>query len=281
MKKILLPTDFSPISINAIQYATRLFNDIPCTFYMLNVFRIPYLTNEELMDQNASNLALVEDEMYDNSREEMQKLLEGIPENENHSFELISDYNLFSLAVEEVVNEKDIELIIMGTKGASGAKEIFMGSNASDVIMRNSCHVIAVPEHNEFKPPKEIVFPTDYLIEYGFNDLVPLVNLAELTDATVRIVHFTDKDELTENQIRNKRILESFLVNVNHSCHTLSNNDFEEGLNCFTQSRGNIDMIVIMARHYSFFERLFFKPKVRALSFHAKIPLFVMHHLND
>ena len=76
MKKILLPTDFSPISINAIQYATRLFKEVPCTFYMLNVFRIPYLTNEELMDQNATNLALVEDEMYDNSRKEMEELIE-------------------------------------------------------------------------------------------------------------------------------------------------------------------------------------------------------------
>jgi nucleotide-binding universal stress UspA family protein len=281
MKKILLPTDFSPISINAIQYASRLFKDISCEFYVLNVFKIPYLTNEELMDQNASDLALFEDEMYDSSRVEMQKLIEKLPKNENHHFQIISDYNLFSLAVEQVVKEKNIELIVMGTKGATGTKEIFMGSNASDVIMRNSCHVIAVPEHNEFKSPKEIVFPTDYLIDYEFDDMAPLINLAELNEATIRIVHFSENDEMDENQIHNKRKLDSHLLNVKHSYHTLTNSDFEEGLNCFTQSRGNIDLIVIISRHYGFFERLFFKPKVRALSFHSKIPLFVIHHLND
>jgi len=281
MKKILLPTDFSPISINAIQYASRLFKDISCDFYVLNVFKIPYLTNEELMDQNASNLALFEDEMYDSSKEEMEKLIEKLPKNENHHFQTISDYNLFSLAVEQVVKEKNIELVVMGTKGATGAKEIFMGSNASDVIMRNSCHVIAVPEHNEFKPPKEIVFPTDYLIDYEFNDMAPIINLAGLNEATIRVVHFSENDEMDENQIHNKRKLDSYLLNVKHSYHTLTNSDFEEGLNCFTQSRGNIDLIVIISRHYGFFERLFFKPKVRALSFHSKIPLFVIHHLND
>jgi len=281
MKKILLPTDFSPISINAIQYASRLFKDISCDFYVLNVFKIPYLTNEELMDQNASDLALFEDEMYDSSRVEMEKLIEKLPKNENHHFQIISDYNLFSLAVEQVVKEKNIELVVMGTKGATGAKEIFMGSNASDVIMRNSCHVIAVPEHNEFKPPKEIVFPTDYLIDYEFNDMAPIINLAELNEATIRIVHFSENDELDEDQIQHKRKLDSYLLNVKHSYHTLSNSDFEEGLNCFTQSRGNIDLIVIISRHYGFFERLFFKPKVKALSFHSKIPLFVIHHLND
>jgi hypothetical protein len=169
----------------------------------------------------------------------------------------------------------------MGTKGATGTKEIFMGSNASDVIMRNSCHVIAVPEHNEFKPPKEIVFPTDYLIDYDFKDMEPIINLAELNDSTIRIVHFSENDEFEENQVQNKGKLDSYLVNVKHSYHTLTNSDFEEGLNCFTQSRGNIDLIVIISRHYGFFERLFFKPKVRALSFHSKIPLFVIHHLND
>ena len=65
MKRILLPTDFSDISVNAIKYATQLFTNIPCEFYVLNVYRIPYLANEELMDQNVSQLSAMEDEMHE------------------------------------------------------------------------------------------------------------------------------------------------------------------------------------------------------------------------
>lgn len=281
MKKILLPTDFSNNSINAIQYATKIFADVPCTFYLLNVFRIPHLTNEELLDQSISNLALMEDEMYEASKQELESLLNEIPQNDKHVFEALSDYNLLSLAVKEVVDKKDIELIVMGTKGATGAKEIFLGSNASDVIMKNACHVIAVPEHSTFSPPREIVFPSDFQINYEMKDLAPLLNFAEMHDSKLRIVHFTDKDELDEIQHQNKRILDSFLINIDHSYHFLSIDDFEEGINCFIQSRGTIDMIAIIARHYNFFERLFFKPKVKALSFHSKVPLFVIHHLSD
>ena len=68
---------------------------------------------------------------------------------------------------------------------------------------------------------------------------------------------------------------------IDHQYYTLSSADFEQGLNCFTQSRGNINMIVIMGRHYGFFQRLFFKPKVRSLSFHTNIPLFVIHRQNE
>jgi len=281
MKTILLPTDFSKNSINAIEYAVNLFKDIPCKFYLLNVFRIPYLANEELMDQNVNQLAALEEEMYDNSKHEMKKLLKKLPENDNHDYEMISDYNLFNLAVHEVIEKKDIELIIMGTKGATGAKEIFLGSNTGDVIMKSACHVIAVPENHSYKPPEEILFPTDFQINYDFEDLGPLIRVAEMNNAVIRIVHFSEKSDLDEIQQENKRTLNSFLVNVRHEHYTLSTSDFEEGINCYVQSRGNIDMIAIIGRHYGFFQRLFFKPKVRALSFHSTIPLFVIHHLNE
>lgn len=281
MKKILLPTDFSENSMNAIEYATELFKDMNCKFYLLNVFKIPYLANEELMEHNATQLAALEEEMYDHSIEEMNKLLEKIPKNSKHEYETISDYNLFSLAVHQVVTEKEIELIIMGTKGATGAKEIFMGSNTSDVIMRNACNVIAIPENHTFKFPKEIVFPTDFEIRYSSDDLAPLLDLVRKFDSSIRVVHFSDSDELEEHQIENKRVLDSFLKNTNHAYYTLSNDDFDEGINCFVQSRANIDMIMIIGRHYGFFERLFFKPKVRTLSFHTKVPLFVVHHKTE
>lgn len=281
MKKILLPTDFSDNSINAIKYALQLFKDEPCKFYLLNVFKIPYLANEELMEQNVAELAALEEEMYESSKEDLKNLLETLPENENHHFESISDYNLFNLAVHQVVDEKNIELIIMGTKGATGAKEIFIGSNTGDVIMRSSCNVIAVPENYSFQSPKEIVFPTDFQINYDLKDLEPVVNLAKKNKTKIRIVHFSDKDELDEIQDQNKSKLSSLLGDIKHEFYTLSSSNFEEGLNCFTQSRGNIDMIVIIGRHYGFFQRLFFKPKVKAISFHSSIPLFVIHHLNE
>lgn len=281
MKKILLPTDFSDNSINAIQYAMQLFKDEPCEFYLLNVFKIPYLANEELMEQNVAELAALEEEMYETSKEDLKNLLETLPENKNHRFETISDYNLFNLAVHQVVEEKNIELIIMGTKGATGAKEIFIGSNTGDVIMRSSCNVIAVPENYTFQSPKEIVFPTDFQIDYDPKDIEPVISLAKMNETKIRIVHFSEKDELDEIQEQNKSRLTALLGNIKHDFYTLSSSDFEEGLNCFTQSRGNIDMIVIIGRHYGFFQRLFFKPKVRALSFHSTIPLFVIHHLNE
>lgn len=279
MKNILLPTDFSSNSLNAIHYAIALFNKTPCNFYLLNVFKIPYLTNEALLENDASQLAKIESDLYDSSQIGMEEIVKKlkIKVKSYHQFTLLSDYNLFMNSVKKFIKEKSIDLIIMGTKGATGAKEMFMGSNTGDVIMRTDCNVLSVPENASFSIPKEITFPTDFKIPYKKEDLEQLVEISEIYQSIIRVLLFDNKEFLDEEQKINKKALHGYFKNIEHSYHTLSNTDFEEALNCFTQSRGNIDMIAIIAKHYNFFQRLFFKPKVEALSFHTKTPLLVLH----
>ncbi len=278
MKRILLPTDFSSISINAIQYALFLFEEASCEFYLLHVYRVPYMTNEELMENDAQQLAIVEAEMYESSKKRLKELISTFEKNDKHAYHAISDYNFFINSVKQCIMEKEIDLVVMGTKGATGAKEIFLGSNTGDVLMKTDCNVVAVPENSPYNIPKEIVFPTDFKLRYERSDIAPLLSLAETNESRLRILHFSQDGELSEEQENNKRILESYLETLEHTFHTLTNIDFEEALNCFAQSRGNVDMIAMISGHYSFFQRLFFRPKVMELSFHTKIPLFVLHH---
>lgn len=278
MKRILLPTDFSNISLNAIKYGLSLFKESKCEFYLLNVYRVPFMTNEELMENDAQQLAIVEAEMYESSKKHLEELVSTFDKNKKHVYHTLSDYNFFINSVKQCILEKEIDFVVMGTKGATGAKEIFLGSNTGDVLMKTDCNVIAVPEHSVYKAPKEIVFPTDFKLRYEREDLEPLIELAETNKSTLRILHFSQDDQLTEEQESNKRILESYLDTVEHRFHTLTNIDFEEALNCFAQSRGDVDMIAMISGHYNFFQRLFFRPKVMELSFHTKIPLYVLHH---
>jgi nucleotide-binding universal stress UspA family protein len=281
MKKILLPTDFSKNSLNAMVYALELFKDIPCKFYLLNVFKIPYLTNEVLMENDAHQLVKLEEGLYETSLKGMKDVLKKLKlkSSSNHKFELLSDYNFFINSLKKYVEAKNIDLIVMGTKGATGAKEIFMGSNTGDVIMKTECNVLAVPENAVFKEPNEITFPTDFRIPYKKEDIMPLIEIAEMYQSSIRVLLFSDKSNGDEEQKFNKKSLKRYLGKINQTYHTLTNTDFEVALNCFTQSRGNIDMIAIIAKHYNFFQRLFFKPKVEELSFHTQIPLLVLHKI--
>jgi nucleotide-binding universal stress UspA family protein len=279
MRKILLPTDFSDNSINAIRYAIELFRDEACTFYVLNVYRVPFLTNPDISYFDNQNLVHIEKSLQESSIINLNKLLDSIRENSGskHDFKTISKYNFLVDAVKEVIKEEGIDLIVMGTKGATGAKEIFMGSNTGDIIMKVDCNILAVPERVTYSDPKEIAFPTDFRIDYTPDELECLTSIARKNDAFLRVLHIQNYP-LNKHQNENREKLENLLKDkVNYRFYTLTNIDFDTALNCFTQSRGDIDMIAIIARHYGFFERLFFRPKVEELSFHTKVPLLVLH----
>jgi len=277
MKNILLPTDFSKNSLNAIHYAIELFKDNSCNFYLLNVFKIPYFTNEALLENDSIQLTKMENDLFESSQKGLKNLIKKLDNNPKHNFTTLSEYNFFINSVKNTQKDKDIDLIVMGTKGATGAKEIFMGSNTGDVIMKTQCNVLAIPENTSFEKPTEIAFPTDYEISYQKEEFELLINIANTNNSKLRIVHFQNKNALNEEQRLNKKRLLHIFKNLDFRFHTLTSADFEVGLNCFTQSRGNIDMIAIIAKHYNFFQRLFFKPKVEELSFHTTIPLLVLH----
>jgi len=277
MKNILLPTDFSKNSLNAIHYAIELFKNNSCNFYLLNVFKIPYFTNEVLLENDSMQLAKIENDLFESSQKGLKNLIKKLDNNPKHNFTTLSEYNFFINSVKNTLKNKDIDLIVMGTKGATGAKEIFMGSNTGDVIMKTQCDVLAIPENASFEKPTEIAFPTDYEISYQKEEFKLLINIANTNNSKLRIVHFQNKNALNEEQRLNKKRLLHIFKNLDFRFHTLTSTDFEIALNCFTQSRGNINMIAIIAKHYNFFQRLFFKPKVEELSFHTTIPLLVLH----
>ena len=277
MKNILLPTDFSSNSLNAIQYGVELLKNEECIFYLLNTFRVPYVDNDELMNYNVQKLQVLEDVLFKSSQKELKAVAKKIKFSSDHEFKLLSDYNLFVNSIKQTIEEYHIDLIIMGTKGATGAKEIFMGSNTGDVIMKTDCNVLAVPNQATFKIPKEIVFPTDFRLLYNEGELDILRKMVIQNSSKIRILHVQNEESLDEEQKVNKKDLIRYFDDLNYSFHTLTNTDFESAVHCFTQSRGDIDMIAIIAKHYNIFQRLFFKPKVEDLSFHTKIPLLVLH----
>ncbi|UOB17528.1 universal stress protein [Abyssalbus ytuae] len=279
MKNILLPTDFSDNAWNAIEYALQIFKDEECKFYLLNAYSPPLTQPSNPITSATTTKALLDiaKKASEDGLKNVLKKVTGNFSNVKHQFETISEYDFFLGAVKTIVADYNIDIIVMGTKGASGIKEVIIGSNAAGVIGHVKCPVLAIPEKAVFKPLKEIAFATDYDYYCEKGELKPLTEIAEKFNASVKILHALDtKDQLTKDQEQIKRYLDEMLGNINHSFHTLTRVSLETATRVFTQSR-DIDMLCIIAKHHSFFERLFGKPRVEEISFHIKIPYLVLH----
>lgn len=278
MKNILIPTDFSENSWNAVKYALSFFKKVKCNFYLLHVS-----SYEEMMGGESffDTKDTVVEKVTHSDKEQMQRLLkriEKLPLNTKHRFFTLHEYIFFVDAIRKQVAEKNIDFIVMGTKGASGLKEKTIGSNTGDVITKVKCPVLVIPEKAQYVKPKEIAFPTDYNLYYRSRVLNTITNILRMNNASLRVLHIAKREqELTDLQKKNQDFLNDYLgEEIEHSFHFLSNPNIEEAVQCFVESR-DIDMITMIAKNLNFFQRILFNPTVEKISYHTNVPFLVLH----
>lgn len=276
MKKILLPTDFSENSWNAITYALRLFEKEECTFYILNTYT-PAIFHIDYVAVTTAQFGLV-DAMRKASEESLDTLMTKINNqfnNPNHTFSTISSFNTLALELEELQKGKLMDMIIMGTKGATGAKEILFGTNTVHTLKNAKCPVLAIPSDFEFESPIEILFPSDYKIDYKDNHIQPILDIADQYHARVNILNVRYGNELTELQVQNKQKLETYFKKIAHLFHDVHNQNIPEAITKF-QMKAKINLLVMINNKHSFFENLFFKSTINHIGFHLNIPFLVI-----
>ncbi|MGB5498014.1 MAG: universal stress protein [Maribacter sp.] len=282
MKNILLPTDFSDNAWNATKYAIELFKDEDCVFYLLNTYT-PAIASSRFMATSLSGGPL-EDGVHSNSERGLKNVLNKIKKTKKypkHSFKTISSFNLLVDEIKEIVEKKGIDLIVTGTKGASGLDEVFMGSNTVRIIksIKNS-PVLAIPQFFEYKTPSEIAFATDFNRFYSQSELQPMIDLAHTFKATIRIVHVQyEIKALTEIQQFNLNMLRKYLSECEHYLHTVSElNSVSKTLEVFAEEL-DIHLLAMLNFQHSYMEKMTREPVVKRLAFHTQIPLLVIPEL--
>ncbi|GGG33406.1 universal stress protein [Bizionia arctica] len=280
MKNVLLPTDFSENSWNAIKFALDFHENIACNFFLLHVNRLgnvvlsdsPYLPTEDIIESIYTKPA----------KAQLNALLNRIAtckiQNKKHTFYTISDYNFFVESIREHVEEKNIDLIVMGTKGASGLRKTIIGSNTGDIITKVPCATLMVPELATYSKIKEIAFPTDFSMQYSINTLEPILKIIQDNEASLRVVHISKKTaNLNRDQIKNKELLEDYFHANSHSFHFLTNKNIEVAVQEFAESR-DIDLMIMVAKNLNYFQQILFHSKVEEISYHINIPFLVLHN---
>ena len=278
MKNILLLTDFSDNAWNAIFAALKMHEHIKCNFYLLNTYE-PSFANI-LGDKSKERLGVIYESLAKNSSIELDKILQYLVvnhNNKNHTFEKLSISDDIINAVNEVCTEKDIDLIVMGTKGATGAKEIFMGSNTVELIKKvNHCPIFAVPSKHDFKDMDTILFPTEFTRPYTKYELKPLIELATVWNSEILICYVAQEFTLLEEQITNKEVLTKRLGKVAHSFHNVElQATVADSISSFAKDT-MADIIVMINYEHTFIEKLTREAVVKKVGFHSKIPLLVL-----
>jgi nucleotide-binding universal stress UspA family protein len=152
MKHIILPTDFSRNAMNASKYALKLFKNERCTFHLVHCYAP--LESHHSIYATALDWDAPDNVNRMNSEQGLEQFSSKLKENGRqpwHFFKTVSSPALLSGEIKQLIRETRAEMIIMGTKGATGLKEIFMGSTTVHIIKSiKNCPVLAIPEKLQF-----------------------------------------------------------------------------------------------------------------------------------
>ncbi len=276
MKQILLPTDFSDNAFNAIRYAMHFFKYEEVTFYLLNTFT-PVSYHAGYLIENPTLYGL-EDVAMVNSKRDIKRTEEKIKaefNNPKHSFVRLSAFNTLIGEIEEIQEKYTIDFIVMGTKGATGAKEIFIGTHTMYTIKKVKCPVIAVPSNFEFEAPKDVLFPTDYNFNVN-NAFLPLIKeIGDKHICRLNILNAYYGVPLNEDQQKVKDFLDIYFKDNAHVFHIADGMDVLEAVEDF-QKKYKINLLVMIHNKHSFFENLLFKPVINQVAYHTNIPFLVI-----
>lgn len=270
---ILIPTDFSENAKNALKYTLAFFSEKEIKITFLHVYHVPAITPEMPADIIYQSI----EESRKMAREELSHLSKEVTE---ISSTIQSDYLVkqepLSDACKETVKEKNIDLIVMGTHGATGLKKLLFGSNAAGIIASAACPVLAIPEKALFRKMKTILFASDYH-DSDLEDISALAEIARQFDSEIIVVHVSEGKESDsamlhwfEGIVKKKTDYPKILFFL------LGKSDIVQSLDSFIRNN-DVDLLAMSTRKRSPFQKLFSPSMTKKMAYHTGTPLLAFH----
>jgi nucleotide-binding universal stress UspA family protein len=277
MKTILVPTDFSKSAENALYYAIELAKKNHAKIILLHASHInatDYIIPMDIL-KNEHEKEDVKNDLL------AKKELIKIEHAGNIECEYIDTDQEVINGIVKTIDEKKIDMVIMGTKGSQNILNELFGSNTSKLIQRSNVPVIAVPENYTSREIKKITYATAFY-STDVKAIKRIVEIAKLYHAQVNILHVISDDM---NYATEKDQFRNFMNEVNQkinyqniSFQIIQGKNVTDGIENYIKTN-DTNIMVMSTQQRNFFERLFQKSNTKKVALNSEIPLMAIHHL--
>ncbi len=279
MRKILIPVDFSKNSWNALACALQYFKYEKADIYILHAYADQVYANETVVSKESLDTYKKACEIEVNQQLEatLQKIQSHFP-NPKHTFIPKAVFESLIDAADDIVEEENIDLIVMGTKGATNDSKITYGSHTLQMLKYVTCPVLGIPSEYTYERPTQMVFPSNFMVPYKMRELKLLSCLAKSYRATIHLLYLSNYDRLSLRQEDNKAFIEYGLGDNTIQYVRRDYGPITKTINTYTKTEG-IEMIVMVNSRHSYMEELLNQSSIDAISLNTKIPLLVFQNL--
>jgi len=229
MKNLLVPCDFSEPAINAYRFALDVAAKSNGTVFVLNVVELPTLYDTTVMPALYFEKEALHDLMK-KAHADFEKMRKKY-KHEDVKVVFKSEFGLVHQMISHYTKKHDIDLIIMGSHGASGFRETFIGSNAERVVRWSPVPVLILKDFYK-GPVKNIIFPNALDLDHQEELMRKVKALQNFFDATLHVVWINTPADFTSDVTTNQRLnkfAKRFML-VNYTLNIFNHTDQESGI---------------------------------------------------
>lgn len=274
MKRILVPTDFSKNALKAVAFAAEIAKKSRGTVILLHVIE-PAINMATMQTDSQS-----ETKLKKRSAELLSALksIVAVYPHVNITPRLAGGPVIQSIL--DFAEKEKVDMIVMGTEGATGLKKFFMGSVTAGAISKTKIPILTVPISYELEEPDVILFATNQF-EKNKKLLKKIIALPQLFSAELHVVVLKEDKEnadliYNEEQLNDYiQFLKEAFPKITFKGALLKEDDFETAIDRYNNESGG-DVITMVTYPKSFFEKVLRKSVAKKMAYHSNTPVLAI-----
>ncbi len=258
---ILVGIDFTKSSENALNYAVMLAEKSNYQITLFHVFDTPvvhansgaYFVEYASLKQNFNNRL----------NEYRKKIAERHP---LLKIDVFTTFSSFKSEVEELVNKKKVQLVIIGLETKSKISKFIYGTTGVDIAGKINCPIIIVPEKYKHHKIETLLIALDNKHKQHAKELKQIEKFSSVFNCTKTFLHVRTEYELIIEKNKNKE----------REVETIESKEFKTGIANYLKKHPH-DLTVLISHQHNFIYNLFTESNTKTIAFQSKIPVMSIH----
>lgn len=266
--QIVMLTDFSPLSVVALQYGARMSQHLEAEYTVINVVRLDGLPKSNI------RMKSIERSIHEIAKKEGEDLIQKISKSTKPGtkiqFKTLKGHTVGD-AIHRYTAKHAVDLVVLGSQGASSLKKLRLGGTAVSVIEMSSAPVLAVPKFAAVWSFRNVVYASD--LTNVQKELETIIPFAKQFNSAIRMVHVVpavDKKMELKRQEVEKIIQQSKYSEL--SFDLLIDDNIPEAIDKFIREH-KVDVLTTFTHELSLYDKLFGMSVTRTIAYQGSIPL--------